>query len=59
MDFRSIVVALILLAVLFGWYVWLEASERRRRKVGRGRTTDEGDGDGGRQGADGELWEAE
>jgi hypothetical protein len=31
MEFKSFVVALILLAVLFGWYAWLEVVERRRR----------------------------
>ena len=31
MEVRSIVVALVLLAVLFVWYAWLEASERRRK----------------------------
>lgn len=37
MELKSIVVALLLLAVLFGWYAWLEAGERRRRRTGRGR----------------------
>lgn len=32
MEFKSIVVALILLAVLFGWYAWLAAAERRRAR---------------------------
>ncbi len=31
MEFKSLVVAALLLAVLFGWYAWLEAGERRRR----------------------------
>jgi hypothetical protein len=31
MDLMSIVVAAALLAVLFGWYAWLERGERRRR----------------------------
>ena len=31
MEVKSFVVALILLAVLFGWYAWLEVGERRRR----------------------------
>lgn len=39
MEFKSIVVALMLLAVLFGWYLWLEAGERRRRRLGQKRTT--------------------
>lgn len=33
MDFKSILVAVILLALLFGWYAWLEAGERRRRRA--------------------------
>ena len=53
MEFKSIVVALILLAVLFGWYVWLEVGERRRRRAGHKQTTFNGAGD------DGELWKAE
>lgn len=59
MEFRSIVVALILLAVLFGWYGWLEAGERRRRRVGNGRSSFNGEGDGRRADVDGELWKAE
>lgn len=31
MEFKSFVVAALLLAVLFGWYAWLEFVERRRR----------------------------
>jgi hypothetical protein len=31
MEFKAVIVAAILLAVLFGWYAWLEAGERRRR----------------------------
>ena len=31
MEFKSVIVAALLLAVLFGWYAWLEAGERRRR----------------------------
>jgi len=31
MDFESFVVAAALLAVLFGWYAWLEMGDRRRR----------------------------
>lgn len=37
MEVKSIAVALILLAVLFGWYAWLEAGERRRRRTVRKR----------------------
>jgi hypothetical protein len=45
MDFKSILVALILLALLFAWYAWLEAGERRRRRAGetRSRVNDTGD----------------
>jgi hypothetical protein len=59
MELKSIIVALILLAILFGWYVWLEAGERRRGRMGHKRTTYSGAGDGRRAGADGELWKAE
>ena len=59
MEFKSIVVALMLLAVLFGWYVWLEACERRRGRVRHKRTTNDGAGDGRRGGEDAELWKAE
>lgn len=59
MEFKSIVVALILLAVLFGWYVWLEAGERRRRRMGHKRSPFNGAGDRQRAGEDGELWKAE
>lgn len=31
MEFKSLVAAVILLAVLFGWYAWLENGERRGR----------------------------
>lgn len=31
MEFKSVIVAVLLLAVLFGWYAWLEVCERRRR----------------------------
>ena len=31
MEFKSLIVAGLLLAVLFGWYAWLEFGERRRR----------------------------
>jgi len=31
MEFKSLIVAALLLAFLFGWYAWLEAGERRRR----------------------------
>lgn len=30
MEYKSFIVAALLLAVLFGWYAWLEAGERRR-----------------------------
>jgi len=47
MDFKSIIVAVILLALLFGWYAWLEMSERRRREAREGgspyNSTGEGD----------------
>ena len=59
MEFKSIVVASILLAILFGWYVWLEAGERRRGRLGHRRTTYNGGGDEPRACADGELWKAE
>jgi hypothetical protein len=59
MEFKSIVVALLLLAVLFGWYAWLEAGERRRGRRGRERVPDKDEGDGGRADVDGELWKAE
>jgi hypothetical protein len=59
MEFKSIVVALILLAVLFGWYVWLEARERGRRRMGHKRSPLNGAVDGRRAGEDGELWKAE
>ena len=45
MDFKSIIVALILLALLFGWYAWLEAGERRRRRVEEKRSPFNGKGD--------------
>jgi hypothetical protein len=49
MELKSIVVALVLLAVLFGWYAWLEAGERRRRRVGAKRSPFNGAGaDGAR-----------
>jgi hypothetical protein len=54
MEFKSIVVALILLAFLFGWYAWLEADDRRRG-IGNKRSSFNGAGDGRRAGADGEL----
>lgn len=59
MEFKSIVVALMLLAVLFGWYVWLEAGERRRRRLRHKRTTYNGAGVGRRADEDGDLWKAE
>jgi hypothetical protein len=59
MEFKSIAVALILLAVLFGWYAWLEAGERRRGRRENRRSSFNGAGDGRRAGADGELWKGE
>ena len=59
MEFKSIAVALILLVVLFAWYAWLEAGERRQRRVGNRRSSSNGAGDGRREGVDGELWKAE
>ncbi|HWS54846.1 MAG TPA: hypothetical protein VN228_11995 [Pyrinomonadaceae bacterium] len=55
MEFKSIVVALILLAILFGWYAWLEANERRRMRVENKRGSFKGAGDGRRAGGDGDL----
>lgn len=31
MDVTSMIVAVVLLALLLGWYAWLEMSERRRK----------------------------
>jgi hypothetical protein len=45
MELKSIFMALFLLAVLFGWYAWLEAGERRRRRVGNGRGQFSGKGE--------------
>lgn len=59
MDFKSILVALILLALLFGWYAWLEAGERRRRRVGETRSPVNDTGDVQRIRRDGELWRNE
>jgi hypothetical protein len=59
MEFKSIIVALILLAVLFGWYTWLEVGERRRGRVGNKRSSFNGEGDGRREDVEGELWKAE
>jgi len=59
MEIKSIVVALILLAVLFGWYAWLDAGERRRARVGNRRSPFNGEGDGRRQDTEGELWKGE
>ena len=59
MDFKSIVVALILLAILFGWYAWLEAVERRRSREGNRQSPVNGAGDERRAGADSELWKSE
>jgi hypothetical protein len=55
-DFKSIVVALILLALLFGWYAWLEAGERRRRSVEETRSPFDGTGDARRAGRGGEKF---
>lgn len=55
MEFKSIVVALILLAILFGWYAWLKAGERRRTGIGNKRSSFNGAGDGRRAGVDGDL----
>lgn len=59
MDFKSIIVAVILLALLFAWYAWLEAGERRRRRVGITRSPFKGKGDARRARRDGELWKTE
>lgn len=59
MEFKSIVAALILLAILFGWYAWLEARERRRGRIGNRRSSVNSGGDGHSAGADGELWKDE
>lgn len=61
MDLKSIIVAVILLALLFGWYAWLEMSERRRRRVGETQSPVHDTGIGDAQGAkrDGELWKTE
>ena len=59
MDFKSIIVAVILLALLFGWYAWLEASERRQRRVEKKRSPFNGKGEGRRARRDGELWKTE
>ena len=59
MEFKSIVVALILLAVLFGWYAWLEAGERRRARVLNRRSSFNGANDGRRTEVDGEIWKDE
>lgn len=31
-DLTSMIVAVVLLALLLGWYAWLEMSERRRKQ---------------------------
>jgi len=61
MDFKSIIVAVILLALLFGWYAWLEMGERRRRRVGETRShlNDTGSGDAQRARMEDELWKNE
>lgn len=59
MDFKSIIVAVILLGLLFGWYAWLEAGERRRRRVGERRSPFNGTDDVQCSRRDGELWKTE
>jgi hypothetical protein len=59
MDFESIVAALMLLALLFGWYAWLEAGERRRGRFGETRRTFKGAGDGQHTRGYGQLWKTE
>jgi hypothetical protein len=59
MEFKSIVVALILLAILFGWYAWLEVDERRRGRVGNRRSSFNGVDEGRRTDVDGEIWKDE
>lgn len=61
MDFKSIIVAVILLALLFGWYAWLQAGERRRSRVAGERSPFNGTGAGDEQRvrSDGELWKTE
>ena len=59
MDFKSIIVAVILLVLLFAWYAWLEASERRRRRVEKTRSPFNGTGDARRARRGGQLWKAE
>lgn len=61
MELKSIIVAVILLALLFGWYAWLEISERRRRRVVETQSPVNDTGMGDAQGAkrDGELWKTE
>jgi nicotinamide riboside transporter PnuC len=59
MEFKSIIVALILLAVLFGWYAWLEAAERRRSKDEKSWSSVKDTKDQQRADADGELWKRE
>lgn len=59
MDFESTIVALMLLALLFGWYAWLAAGERRRGRSGETRSTFKGAGDERRAEEDGQLWKTE
>ena len=59
MDFKSITVALIQLALLFGWYAWLEAGDRRRSRVEETRSPFEGAGDAQSERRGGELWKTE
>ena len=58
MDIGSIIVSLILLALLFGWYAWLEARERRRRRVEKTRSPFDGT-DEARRAEGAELWKNE
>jgi hypothetical protein len=59
MDFESVIVAVVLLALLFGWYAWMEAGERRRGKFGETRSTFKGAGDAEHARGDGQLWKTE
>jgi hypothetical protein len=54
MEFESIIVAVIMLALLFGWYAWMEAGERRGR-FGEKRRTFKGAGDAQHIRKDGQL----
>ena len=59
MDFESIIAAVILLALLFGWYAWLEAGERRRGRLGETRRAFKGAGDEQHARGDDQSWETE